>query len=245
MKKITILLIILTIVLSIINLKSCTENSKLKKQNQYTMKVLLDEVRVTKNKNDELEFRQLTLMTDLKSLSNTNSVLNDDINKLTKKEQKNLLDITKLKIEVNNLKDSIKELDMTQIAISDSVNRYQFIYKNEFRELIGYTDVNSILKPNDVKTFITTDKTFLNLTINKVKTKDGVEIIVSSTNPSVNIGKIDGAILNYADLVGNKKRLKYSINLSIGYSLGVNPFNSQLYLGPTIGLGLGYNIINF
>lgn len=245
MKKINILLIILVLILSFFSLQTCNEKNKLKKQNTYTIKALLDEVRVTKNKNGELEFKQLALLSDVKTLSKTNSELNLEINKLSKKDKKNLIDITKLQIEVNNLKDTLQELNLTTIAVSDTLNRYKFSEINEFRELSGYTDVISIDKPKKVNTYITTDKVFTELTIKKIENKDGIEFTVNSTNPNLSVNKINSAVFKYDDLNLHKKRIKYSINLSIAYSLGFNPLTGIGYIGPTVGVGIGYNIINF
>jgi hypothetical protein len=64
---------------------------------------LSDTLKITKNKLGETVVSNGVLMLNIEELSKTNSSLNEEVNKLSKKDKKNLVEISKMSIEINNM----------------------------------------------------------------------------------------------------------------------------------------------
>lgn len=73
---------------------------------------------------------------NVKELKKINSDLIIEINKLSNKDKRNLVEINKLNIKIDMLKDSIELLHSdTTIIINDSTKVYPFSIINEYRDL--------------------------------------------------------------------------------------------------------------
>ena len=134
------------------------------------------------------------------------------------------------------LNDKIKELsgDITKDSVGYNIN---FSFEDKFRELAGYTYIISDSEPTSFKTFLTKDLIHLSL---KTGITDDYRIFVETDNPYVKINNIEGAIVDknlWSDKY--KKRNNFSLNISVGYGTDFAKFH------PFVGIGIGYNLINF
>ena len=195
---------------------------------------LTDSITITKNKVGELEYNKNILIADYKLLKDINSSLVNDIDNLSKYNKKHLLEINKLQIEIDFLKDS---LNTELISVEDGVYVYSMETINEFRELSTKIYVESEIAPTSVYGEVISDKMFADITISKIEVDDGIQLTVSSSNPYLNIMDIQGSVIKVPKSVIVPKR--FGIGLQLGAGVGLNGFT------PYFGVGISYNLITF
>src|ERR1035437_4079103 len=175
---------LLIIISLLFNFKQCNDN-KITSSNIIT---LTDTLKTTKNKiGEEVKSKQILLM-DITQLKTTNSGLTNDINNLSAKDKKNLIDIAKLNITINLLKDSVLILTSGDEVVIDDTTKmfpYTFAKTDKFRDVQGIIKVTTDKKPQSVVGLITTDKVFADIVIGKKETTNGIEIFATSSNPAV------------------------------------------------------------
>jgi len=230
---------ILIIVSILFNFKQCNDN-KIAKSNIIT---LTDTLKTSKNKlGDEVKSKQILLM-NIDQLKNTNSELTKDINNLSVKDKKNLIDINHLNLTINLLKDSVLILnqDGTEVVINDSTKMYPYTFAqtDKFRDIQGIIKVTADKKPQSVVGLITEDKVFAEIVIGKKETTNGIEVFATSSNPAVSITNIQGSIIDLTAYNKYQKSKPFGIGLQVGYGIGGSG------LTPFIGIGISYNIIKF
>ena len=86
------------------------KSNKLKLAN-YNLYALGDTLKVTKNKANQNVYKINSLLLNYKQLKNTNSELANEIDNLTKDDKKYLVEINKLNLTINLLKDSVLKLN--------------------------------------------------------------------------------------------------------------------------------------
>ena len=227
---------LLIIISLLFNFKQCNDN-KITSSNIIT---LTDTLKTTKNKiGEEVKSKQILLM-DITQLKTTNSGLTNDINNLSAKDKKNLIDIAKLNITINLLKDSVLILTSGDEVVIDDTTKmfpYTFAKTDKFRDVQGIIKVTTDKKPQSVVGLITTDKVFADIVIGKKETTNGIEIFATSSNPAVSITNIQGSIIDLTAYNKYQKVKPFGIGLQVGYGIGGNGFT------PYIGVGISYNII--
>lgn len=200
---------------------------------------LNDTITYTRNKFGEEQASKNELIVDIKNLKNVNKDLASEVDKLNKKDKKNLIEITKFQIEIKRLKDSVDKLNNGVTEIKPGVFKIDFSKKDTFREIEGYTTLKTTSKPDSIETFLTTDNTYTDLTVGRRSVKDGIEIFASSSNPSVKVTKIDGALLKPEEMAKYMKKKKFVIAGGIGYGATIKG------LQPFAGILIGYKILDF
>lgn len=212
---------------------------------EWNLKTQNDTIKTLKNKAGENVYKINSLILSKKDLEKTNSDLSAEIDKLSKKNKRNLVEINKLTLSINLLNDSIKKLNNKPIdSIYDpttNLTTYNYELKDstEFRELKGVIKVTSSNRPNRVSTDLTVDKVFTDLVIGKTLNNDKLELFVSSSNSGLVVDKLEGSVIDlkaYQKLIPKKK---FSIGFQVGYGF------TAYGLTPYIGIGGSYNLINF
>lgn len=215
------------------------------KEIEYNLIAKSDTIKIFKNKNDENVYKIQSLTLNYKELKKINSDLINEINKLSKKDKKNLVEINKLNLTINLLKDSIKKIDNNPIdSIYDSnlgLTIYNFELKDstKFRELEGTIKVASTKKPTSVKTILTKDVVKTDLVIGKTLKNDTLELFVSSSNSGLVVNNIEGSVIDLKAYNKLQPKKKFSLGIQIGYG-------ATIYgLTPYVGIGGSFNLINF
>lgn len=123
----------LILIISIsLNLKQCNTNDI----NQNNIIALTDTIVTTKNKLGTIVKSKSLLILSINELKKINSDLINDINNLSTKDKKSLVEINKLVLTIDILKDSITKLQPSDvIIINDSTKTYYFNKTNIFRDL--------------------------------------------------------------------------------------------------------------
>jgi hypothetical protein len=230
----------LVLIISLLtNFKQCS-NIKIANQN---ITALSDTLKLTKNKVGEVVKSKTLLLMDITNLKNSNSDLTTEINKLTSKDKKNLIEIDKLNIVINMQKDSLEKFKSgTPIVINDSTKVYPFNKINAFRDLEWNVEVVG-KQINSVSSTLLSDKVMLDLVINKKKIDNNIILSVSSSNPYVNITNIDGSIIDLKAYNSLQKIKPFSVGLQLGYGLSTN--NGIVFISPYVGIGISYNLFRF
>lgn len=95
------------------------------------------------------------------------------------------------------------------------------------------------------QTIIDSSTVNLGLTVGIKKDGEFDRIFVTPSSSRVIVSKIDGTdVSDYVRQANKQKRKNFSLNLSTGYGVMFARGNT-MYHGPFVGIGLGYNIINF
>ena len=123
----------LILIISIsLNLKQCNTNDI----NQNNIIALTDTIVTTKNKLGTIVKSKSLLILSINELKKINSDLINDINNLSTKDKKSLVEINKLVLTIDMLEDSIAKLQPSDITIiNDSTKTYYFNKTNIFRDL--------------------------------------------------------------------------------------------------------------
>lgn len=235
-------LILLTLGISIsVNFKQCNTI----KINDNNISALTDSLKTTKNKLGEVIKSAELLILSVNDLKKHNSDLTKEINKLSSKDKRSLVEINKLNITIDMLGDSIKRLQPDSIVIiNDSMKSYKFNRSNKFRELEWDVDITNKKDGTEVVTSaIITDKIYMDLVINKKKEGDKLNLSVSSSNPYVNVTDIQGSVIDLTAYNSLQKSKLFGLGVHVGYGLSIN--NSVVFLSPYIGIGLNYNLIKW
>lgn len=236
------LIVLSSIIMNVYQFNNGRINDKINKAN---ITALTDSLKIEKNKLGEVVKSKSLLIMDINDLKNTNSDLNNEINKLSSKDKRNLVEINKLKITIDMLVDSLERLQPGPIVVvNDSTKSYPFSKINKFRELKWDVDVTNKKDGTEIVTStIKADKIYADLVINKTKEKNNLVLSVSSSNPYVNVTNIDGSVIDLNAYNSYQKPKLFGIGLHVGYGLSTN--NGVVFLSPYIGVGLSYNLIRF
>jgi len=212
---------------------------------EWNLKTQNDTIKTLKNKAGENVYKINSLILSVKDLKKNNSDLSAEIDKLSRKDKKNLIEINKLNISIDLLNDSIKKLNNKPIdSVYDPTTKlttynYELKDSTKFRELRGVIKVTSSNRPNTVKTDLTMDKVYTDLVIGKTLKNDKLELFVSSSNSGLVVDKLEGSVIDlkaYQTLLPKKR---FSIGLQVGYGF------TMYGLSPYIGIGGSYNLIKF
>lgn len=204
-----------------------------------------DIIRIQKNKMNENVYKINSLMLNYNDLKKINSDLIKDIDKLSKKDKNNLVEINKLNIQINLLKDSVKILNNKPIGSTydpeSKLTTYNFELKDstKFRELRGIIKVTSINQPIKVNTKLTFDKIYTDLTIGKTLKNDKLELFVSSSNPGLVVDSLKGSVIDLKAYNKFQHKKKFSFGIQLGYGFTIYG------LSPYVGIGGSFNLINF
>ena len=113
-----------------------------------------------------------------------------------------MVEISKLNIAINLLKDSISNLNNSFIdSDTDSTTglttyNYELEDSTQFRELKGIIKVTSINQPSSVNTILTVDKVYTDLVIGKTLKNNKLELFVSSSNSGLVVTKLQGSVID-------------------------------------------------
>lgn len=221
-------------------------NTSLELENvRLNLKASNDSIVVYKNKNNQNVYKIKSLVASYNQLKDINSNLVYEINKLTKQDKKNLIEINKLNLHINLLNDSIKYINNNLISQSiDSVSKlttYNYGLKDstKFRELSAIIKVKSISQPLSVNTEISKDIIYTDLVIGKTLKNNQLELFVTSSNPGLVVTSLEGSIVDLKKYNKLQPKKKFSIGLQFGYGMTKSGFS------PYAGIGGSFNLISF
>lgn len=212
---------------------------------EWNLKTQNDTIKTLKNKAGENVYKINSLIMSKKELEKNNSDLSAEIDKLNKKDKKNLVEINKLNIKINLLTDSIKILNNKLIDSefdgTTGLTTYNYELKDstKFRELKGKIKVTSKEQPTKVKTEITTDNIYTDLVIGKTLKGDKLELFVSSSNPGLQVNKLEGSVIDLKAYNQFQPKKRFALGIQVGYGFTIYG------LSPYIGIGGSFNLIRF
>ena len=212
---------------------------------EWNLKTQNDTIKTLKNKVGENVYKINSLILSKKDLEKNNSDLSAEIDKLNKKDKKNLIEINKLNITINLLEDSVKklnnELKDSTFDPQTGLTTYNYELKDssKFRELKGIIKVTSTNQPSTVKTDLLVDKVYTDLVIGKTLKNDKLELFVSSSNSGLVVNNIEGSVVDLKAYNKLQPKKKFSLGLQLGYGFTIYG------LSPYIGIGGSYNLISF
>jgi len=245
-------------ILIIVLLQTCDANRQLKneikieaKRTEQNMKALNDSVEIYKNKKGEVSYDKAIAKMSKEELEK----YNPELFKAIKDEGGKVTTIINSGIEyrdTGSVKNVVAELGENHYSLDFDYVSEDSIISTKGKSLFS---VNSFLKDDGdmglniipgITKFIDTKLSF-RLTTGIKKDKDGIDrIFITPSSNKLIITDIQGA--NVTDYMKNNskssKPKKYSLNVSFGYS-AVFGKNNQLFHGPGIQIGIGYNIIRF
>jgi hypothetical protein len=244
MKKSNLLSFSLLIVLLIVSGLYYRNFIEIRKLNN-NISATTDSLKITKNKLNESVYSSGILLMNYKELKNINSGLVSEINKLSKKDKKNLIEINKLNIQINLLKDSIIKIkgnlvDSTYNPIDSTINsNYHICDSTEYRVVEGNVRIVSKDLPKSVNVELSKLNIYTDLVISKIADDNKIRLSVSSSNPGLVVTNIEGSVIDLTAYNKFQKPKKFSIGLQCGYGF------TNKGLSPYIGIGLTYSLIRW
>jgi hypothetical protein len=207
-------------------------------------KAATDTLRVYKNKADEAVYQKTLYQLDIKQLKSDKEDLYKEIEKLTKKEQRQLVEISKLTAEIVFLKDSVSSIRDTSYKEEGSY-KFDFCLQDEYRKIQGHNIVKSIEAPKEVFVFVDTNTVATDLVLMHKKTDRGIELAVSSSNPYLKINSIDGSIVNIDAYQKEAKKKHWGLGVGVGFGATYGLINKSIDVGPTVTVQVSYNFITW
>jgi hypothetical protein len=246
------ILIATMIILIIIFLKQC-DNQKYKDQKSAQNEDFYkEEIKKKDLKNGEHEYQKAILVSSINNLKNDTSRLARETIALSKEKTKpEVVIVTKIEYrDRGSVDNTITQLDTNKYSIdflfrSDdkilSIKGRNIFYASAYDKL----DKSIGLKLKSDKTFLDSININLDLTLGIKKDKDNIDRIFAKTNSDkVIIGQLDATeIEEYYKKKNNTKPKRFGIGPFIGAGMTISQTGYRM--GPTIGIGLQYNLIRF
>ena len=215
--------------------------SHLEKEKNKIVYVLNDTIEQYKNKANEEYIAKNTYVVEIDDLKKSNKELSEEIIKLKDSP------IVVTKTEIVYVHDTI-------YARTDSISEYEgekiFHWSAKDSTFLHIAGVTSIKDDgNSVETTVSEVGMSTNLTVNLIETDDNqLKTIVKSDNPYMTINNINSAVLDPSSskvLKSYFKPKKFGIGPYIGAGVSVNPTSGQVYLAPSVGIAVHYDILQF
>lgn len=210
--------------------------------NQNTV-ALSDELRISKNKNKDLEYSKGVLIAEKNDLKNLNKKLDADLkNEKGKVHEINRIiatitqkDTIKIKNDVKVYPNGVYGLKWKYNKQFDSINSRTIAGESKFK-----FNNDSI---NDLGTEITADQIKFKL-VTGLREKDGkVEIFATSNYPGLEVVELDGAIIDpksHPVLKKFTKKTRWGVGPYVGFGV-----SNGLTPSVQIGLGVQYSLFKF
>lgn len=246
------LVVLICFLLLIFNLNTCNSNRELKKQlkdekhrQEQNFKAFNDTIKVYKNKNGQISYKQVIGNMSLDELEK----YNPDLYKAITAEGGKVKTIIKTQIEyrdTGSTKNILVKLDKDRYSLGfyytspDSVlviNGKSYFY--------AISDSNKLIVKEDITKFDDVKIKFSIVT--GIKKENGYDkIFITPSTDKITITETRGTdVTDYIkNNQNNQKKNKYSVNISAGYGVTFGKGN-KLYHGPGIQIGIGYNILSF
>lgn len=204
----------------------------------------IDSLRITKNKLGDLVYSKKIYIKSIDELKKENNSLYKEIDKLKYSEKKNLIEISKLSVSLNHLKDSINQ---TYDSSYKELNQYKYNFElsDKYRTLEGYTIVHSQCIPDSSFFYLEKDSIYVDFVITKKEINSGIELGVSTDNPYVKVNDIQGSIVNIDKFEKYQKQKKWGLGVGIGISSGYDLLNKSIFIGPSIQFSINYNLLTW
>ncbi|MCK9446044.1 hypothetical protein M0Q50_04040 [bacterium] len=242
-------IVLICFLLLIFNLKTCSSNRELKNQlknekyrQEQNFKAFNDTIEVYKNKNGQISYKQVIGNMSLDELEK----YNPDLYKLIKAEGGKVKTIIKTIIEyrdTGSTKNILVKLDKDRYGLNfyyTSPDSVLVINGKSYFYVIA--DSNKLIIKEDITKF---DEVKIKFSIvTGIKKENGYDkIFITPSTDKITITETRGTdVTDY--IKNNQKKNKFSVNVSGGYGIIFGKGN-QLYHGPGIQLGIGYNILSF
>ena len=220
---ITALALIVSLLINIFAVRSCSKFSDL---NNHNVKALTDSIHYYQDKSGKLVATKLLLEGDMKTLK----IANDSLYKVIKDMKLNN-PTTVVYVDgeiVYEPQDTVWRTD----TIIDNLHLHKnFAFNNDYRALEGYVEAND----STIGLNIQKDQVYFDYTVAVEDSK----VYIKSSNPYVQYKEITGITLP------TPKRKKWG--LGIGPQIGYGYDLQNKHLGPFIGIGvsLNYNILSW
>lgn len=253
-----VILMVVTVIILVLFLKSCNDKNQLKKQLDYekgrseqNMHALTDTITIYKNKASEISYKKVIANMSKDELKVFNPSLYDDI----KKEGGTVKTIIKTVIKYVDSGYVINSVSVLDSTKGDYSLGFNYVSEDSSLKINGKSSFSAFIVNGEkgygisvTKGATTFDSTIVSFGLTTgIKKENGVDkIFITPSSSKVIISKIDGA--DVSDYIKNsqilKKRKNFSLNVSAGYGVMFTGGNNVMH-GPSIQIGIGYNIINF
>lgn len=231
------LLLMLAVVFSVLTAIKC---SKLEKEKNKIVYVMNDTIEQYKNKANEEYAAKNTYIMEVADLKAVNKELSDEVKKL----KDSPLVVTKT--EIVYVHDTIYT-KIDSVVKDDEYKLYHWSAKDStFLEIAGVAEIRD--NGNEFSNVVTETKISANLTVDLIEKDNQFKTIVKSDNPYIIINDINSVVLDPKKsevLKSYFKPKRFGIGPYVGASLRSNPTTGQLYVGPSIGIALHYDIVQF
>lgn len=218
MRNVNYLLIALTLFLSVICIRQCTNIMTIKKQTENNINALTDSVRHYKTVADDIAASKTLLIGDISLLKKTNDSLYRKVKELGIKKPSQVVYI-KGNVD-NGRKDTIWKYRPSLPS------QHHFDFSDKWRELSG----NVALKDSTMTMSIDRDIVHIDFT---TAIKDN-RLYISSSNPYVRFNDIQGIV------IPKQRQRHWHIGPYVGVSI-----STDAVIRPAIGVGLSYSILSF
>jgi hypothetical protein len=202
-----IIITILTLITCITLNFQCSRIQELKESHTNSLSLinsLRDSISTTVNKYGELEASKAALQATVKDLQEINQALTEDQKNLLTRLQEKTITATRIK--------TVTVVDTIKIFPSKSIDNYTFYRYNNKYFSFNASLMNSTLSLNSVRIWNTQ-------TIQHERTKEGIVVRVSNTNPYITTTGLDSFIVPEPK---RKNRLTgYLVSLGAGIITGI------------------------
>lgn len=261
LKKISkdVLYLIVIVILFFLVLKSCNSsnnhNLEIDRLNQ-NISVLNDTIRITHNRENELQYERGVLISSKNELESLNKNLYEEV----KKQRNKVLFLQNLVVSLGG--DTVSNIPTTIVLVDSTLDSLFGVQRNytlswdldttysegNYLRLLAVTHAtvsrNSITRSSSD---LTNHEIGLNLVTGIIRDGDNYRIFVKSNYPGFATTRIEGAVIPANDpLFSNQtKPKKWSIGPIIMAGFGTSP--KQLSVIPIYGVGIGvtYGLIRF
>ena len=199
---------------------------------EHNLEALNDTVTSLRLSNGELLAYKNSLILENQELEQYLNISRKEVRELEKKLKADLLYISTLETKIKM--DSLHMKDST--STEDSVTyRYNFREENDYYKLAGYTEVDSA---HNAETVITDNEMDLNL---KIGLDENWKIFVTTDNPYIQFGEIQGALLDKETYLKQKHKTRFGISIQAGIGGQYGLVHKQFDVGPYIGAGFSWS----
>lgn len=229
-------LLLLIIVGMGFGLRALSNQKIITKQN---LDAAMDTLKVERLKNGELIASKESYVAKIKELENYIGVTEAEMKAMKKSLNDNIMYVGKLEALIKLKDDAITSKDTVVVIDSSMVQAPWRFSDGEWYMVAGKT----VISGNSAVSSL--DSLSMNVNL-KVGLTDEWRIFVTSKNPYLSVGELEGAVLdeNYYLKKRKKQRFTVSANVGIqgGYYVGFDTKDKELYRGPGVGIGLGVGV---
>lgn len=199
----------------------------------------MDTLKVERLKNGELMASKESYVTKIKDLEDYIGVTEKEMKAIKHQLNDEIMYVGKLEALIELKNEALESKDTVVIIDSSRIQAPWKFSDGKWYSVAGKTVING---KNAVSSL---DSLSMNLSL-KVGLTDDWRIFVTSKNPYLTVGELEGAILDENYYLKKRKKQKFTLSANIGvqggYYVGFDIKDKELYRGPGVGIGVGLGL---